>query len=256
MAKTNEIRNNTNAAINELLGKFEAAKQNARVFAGDTKDDFVNRCDESINVMHGAFGSFLNILDAVTGYQGLKDAISYIVENEAGTSKKSLKRMQQRTLQVIDAKIKFWSLRSDSPEFKKAVQLKEIMEIENDKGQCVISAFISGLLWIAKKVARKLRGWLKIDDEKSIIGAVCRSLSGFAHVLQAGLDIVWNISKIAVSFVVAGVAWVVDAVCKAISGAVAKAKGFAATAKDKFTRNDEEEDLVDEEFIDEEDDAI
>lgn len=249
MTKTNEIRNNTNAAINELLGKFEAAKQNARVIAGDTKEDFMERCDESINVMHGAFGSFLDILDMVTGYQGLKDSISYIVENEAGTSKKSLNKMAKRCRQVIDAKIAFWSLRSDSPEFKKAVQLKAIIEIEDDKGQCILSAFVSGLLWIAKKVARKLRSWLKVDDEKSIIGAVCRSLSGFAHVLRAGLHIVWNTAKFAVSFVVAGVAWVVDIVCKAISTAVSKAKGFAATARDKFSFADEDEDFFDEEEL-------
>ena len=105
--------------------------------------------------------------------------------------------------------------------------------------------FFSTVVWVAKKVTRKLRTWFHVDDEKSVIGSICRSIAGFAGILRAGAKIVWNTAKFTVSFLIAGAIKVADFIYRTIKTLVIKIKAFVVDKYSKLTKKDEEEDFFD-----------
>ena len=126
-----------------------------------------------------------------------------------------------------------------------AETLKELLG--SVKGESIFKMFFSTMVWISKKVARKLRAWFHVDDQKSVIGSICRSISGFVGILRAGAKIVWNTSKFVVSFLVAGAIKIADFVFRAITTLVSKIKAFAIEKYEKLTDKDIEDDLDDDE---------
>ena len=131
-----------------------------------------------------------------------------------------------------------------------AETLKELLG--SVKGESIFKMFFSTMVWIGKKVTRKLRAWFHVDDEKSVIGSICRSISGFVGILRAGAKIVWNTTKFAVSFLVAGVIKVADFIYRTIKTLVVKIKEFAVEKYEHLTNKDIEDDFEDDYFDDEE----
>lgn len=239
------IKDNVKVAVEEMMEKFVEAKEHIKVEAGQTKEEYIEKVDDSLNVMKGAFGNVLNVLDSVLGYTVLKDSILEIME--AGTtgksSKKDLWRMAEKCRKLIEEEIDNLEYWGDADSLKKAVQLKALAG--DCRGKSIFEAFVSGCIWIAKKVTRKLRQWFKVDDEKSVLGAICRAIGGFARILRAGVVFVWNTVKFAASFVVAGAIKLVDFVCRTIMTLVSGIKEWAAAKLQKVTEDD-----IDEEFED------
>lgn len=243
------VKENMSAAVEEMMGKCKEAKDNIKVNAGETKEEYFDKVDDSLNVVKGAFGDVLDKIDSLLGYSVLKDDILEIIEagcNEK-TSKKDLFRMSAKCREVIEKKIAKVELLGD-PE--KAATLKEL--VGNIKEESIFTMFFSTMVWIGKKVARKLRAWFHVDDEKSVIGSICRSISGFVGILRAGAKIVWNTTKFAVSFLVAGVIKVADFIYRAIKTLVVKIKEFAVEKYEQLTNKDIEDDFEDDYFDDEE----
>ena len=247
------VKENMSAAVEEMVGKFTEAKENIKVGAGETKEEYFNKVDDSLNVVKGAFAGVLGKIDSLLGYSVLKDDILEIIEagcNEK-TSKKDLFRMSAKCREIIEKKIAKVELLGD-PE--KAATLKEL--IGNIEEESIFIMFFSTMIWIGKKVARKLRTWFHVDDEKSVIGSICRSISGFVGILRAGAKIVWNTTKFAVSFLVAGVIKVADFIYRTIKTLVVKIKAFAVEKYEQLTNkdfvDDLEEDLDDDFFADDE----
>ena len=252
MNKINETK--MGAAVEEMVGKFTEAKENIKVGAGETKEEYFNKVDDSLNVVKGAFAGVLGKIDSLLGYSVLKDDILEIIEagcNEK-TSKKDLFRMSAKCREIIEKKIAKVELLGD-PE--KAATLKEL--IGNIEEESIFIMFFSTMRWIAKKIARKLRKWFQVDEEKSIIGSICRSIGGFASILRAGAKVVWNTVKFAVSFVVAGVIKIADFIYRAAMIVIGKIKEFVIAKYEKLTQADfeddfEEDDLDDDFFADDE----
>ena len=117
----------------------------------------------------------------------------------------------------------------------------------NLKGMSIFGKLATTLYWVAKKVARKLRQWFKVDEEGSVLGAICRSLSGLGSILRAGVKLVWNATKFAVSFIVAGALKIFDV----IKSIVVSIKNWVVEKYNKFTNKDVIEDF-DDDIIDEE----
>ena len=246
------VKENMNAAVEEMVGKFAEAKENIKVNAGETKEEYFDKVDDSLNVMKGALGNVLDTLDGVLGYTILKNSIIDIMEagSDGKTSGKSLFKMARRCRELIEEEIENLEFWGDEESLKKAVQLKALTE--GVRGKSIFEAFVSGCIWIAKKVTRKLRAWFHVDDEKSVMGSICRSIAGFAGILRAGVKLVWNTAKFAVSFVVAGVIKVADFVFRTIKTLVSNIKEFAVDKYNKFTSKDIEDDFEDDYFADEE----
>lgn len=248
------VKENMSAAVEEMVGKFTEAKENIKVGAGETKEEYFNKVDDSLNVVKGAFAGVLGKIDSLLGYSVLKDDILEIIEagcNEK-TSKKDLFRMSAKCREIIEKKIAKVELFGD-PE--KAATLKEL--IGNIEEESIFIMFFSTMRWIAKKIARKLRKWFQVDEEKSIIGSICRSIGGFASILRAGAKVVWNTVKFAVSFVVAGVIKIADFIYRAAMIVIGKIKEFVIAKYEKLTQADfeddfEEDDLDDDFFADDE----
>lgn len=236
------VKENMSAAVEEMVGKFTEAKENIKVGAGETKEEYFNKVDDSLNVVKGAFAGVLGKIDSLLGYSVLKDDILEIIEagcNEK-TSKKDLFRMSAKCREVIEKKIAKVELLGD-PE--KAATLKEL--IGNIEEESVFIMFFSTMRWIAKKIARKLRKWFQVDEEKSIIGSICRSIGGFASILRTGAKVVWNTVKFAVSFVVAGVIKIADFIYRAAMIVIGKIKEFVIAKYEKLTQADFEDDFED-----------
>lgn len=246
------VKENMSAAVEEMVGKFAEAKENIKVNAGETKEEYFDKVDDSLNVMKGALGNVLGTLDGVLGYTVLKNSIIDIMEagSDGKTSGKSLFKMARRCRELIEEEIENLEFWGDEESLKKAVQLKALTE--GVRGKSIFEAFVSGCIWIAKKVTRKLRAWFHVDDEKSVMGSICRSIAGFAGILRAGIKLVWNTAKFAVSFVVAGVIKVADFIYRAIKTLVVKIKAFAVEKYEHLTNKDIEDDFEDDYFDDEE----
>ena len=246
------VKENMGASVEEMVGKFAEAKENIKVNAGETKEEYFDKVDDSLNVMKGALGNVLGTLDGVLGYTVLKNSIIDIMEagSDGKTSGKSLFKMARRCRELIEEEIENLEFWGDEESLKKAVQLKALTE--GVRGKSIFEAFVSGCIWIAKKVTRKLRAWFHVDDEKSVMGSICRSIAGFAGILRAGVKLVWNTAKFAVSFVVAGVIKVADFVFRTIRTLVSNIKAFAVEKYEHLTNKDIEDDFEDDYFDDEE----
>lgn len=241
-----EVKTNVKMAVEEMMGKFEQAKEHVKVNVGETKEEYIERVDDSLNVMKGALAEILDKVSAVLGYDAIKETVLGIIEAGAtnGSNKKDLFKMAAKCREYIEEEIELLNAWGDEESFSKAVQLKALTECE--RGKSIFEAFASGCIWVAKKVTRKLRQWFQVDEEKSVIGAICRSLAGFASVVRAGVKIVWNTAKFAVSFVVGGAIKVVDFIYRAIKSLVVKIKDWIAAQHEKIT---EEDDFEEENFI-------
>lgn len=246
------VKENMSAAVEEMMGKFAEAKENIKVNAGETKEEYFDKVDDSLNVMKGALGGVLGTLDGVLGYTVLKNSVIDMMEagSDGKTSGKSLFKMARRCRELIEEEIENLEFWGDEESLKKAVQLKALTE--GARGKSIFEAFVSGCIWIAKKVTRKLRAWFHVDDEKSVMGSICRSISGFAGILRAGVKLVWNTAKFAVSFVVAGVIKISDFVFRTIRTLVSNIKAFVVDKYNKLTNKDIEDDFDDDDFADEE----
>jgi hypothetical protein len=232
---TGTVKGNLEAATQEMMAKLGEVKENIKAKAGETAEEYIERVDDSLNVVKGAFGTVLGILDRGLGYTVLKnDILSVIEAGQYGTSKHDLFRMAKKCRDITDAYIKKVTLLGNPDKAKK---LKDLFT--NLKGESIFTKLFSTLYWAAKKVARKLRKWFQVDEEKSVIGAICRSLAGFAGILRAGVKLLWNTAKFAVSFIASGVIAIADFIINAIKTLVNKIKGWA-TKKDEIIEEDEE----------------
>ena len=245
------VKENMGAAVEEMVGKFAEAKENIKVNAGETKDEYFNRVDDSLNIVKGAFGDVLGKVDSLLGFTVLKDKVLAVIEAgcNANSSKKDLFKMAIKCREIIENDIEEIELIGNPDD---AETLKELLGSVKDDS--IFKMFFSTMVWIGKKVARKLRTWFHVDDEKSVIGSICRSISGFVGILRAGAKIVWNTTKFAVSFLVAGVIKVADFIYRAIKTLVIKIKAFVVDKYNKLTNKDVEEDIDDleDDFFDDE----
>lgn len=240
------VKENMSAAVEEMMGKCKEAKDNIKVNAGETKEEYFDKVDDSLNVVKGAFGDVLGKIDSLLGFTELKDDILEIIESgcNENTSKKDLFKMARKCREIIEDTIEDIEMFGDPD---KAATLKELLG--SVKGESIFTMFFSTMVWIGKKVARKLRAWFHVDNEKSVIGSICRSISGFVGILRAGAKIVWNTAKFAVSFLVAGVIKVADFIYRAIKTLVVKIKEFAVEKYEQLTNKDIEDDYFDDEEL-------
>ena len=239
------VKENVGAAVEDMMGKFANAKENIKVQVGETKDEYINKVDDSIDVVKGAFINILNVIDGVLGFSVLKKDILEIMELEAGQSRKSLFTMARKCREKIEEKLEEIEILGN-PEDAETLKIL----LGNLKGASIFDKLATTLYWVAKKVSRKIRQWFKIDVEDSVIGSICRSLSGLGKILRAGVKLMWNAAKFAVSFIVAGALMVFDV----IRSVVVSIKNWVVEKYNKFTNKDVAEDLEDDEdyFFDDE----
>lgn len=248
----NIIKNVVNAATDTIAH----ATANVRVRAGEDVESFKDKADASITTIKDATHGVLDVLDHLTGASSLKQDIQHILyKNSERGSKRGFfdaaaecRRLVYEHIEVI------MSYDPDEDDLREVAALRYIIG-EDEEGnpieghRSIFSAFANGIVWICKKVARKFRSWFGVDEEKNIFGSVGASL---ASIFGMAAGIIGSVLKVALHTVIFVGSYVLTAVIKAISFIWDKLKGFGLFMKEKFSKDDDAEDAVDEEVLNEE----
>ena len=251
--KEDEGMTNFKQALENAAKQAADAKSNIKVKAGQTVEEYFDTVDDSVNVVKGAFGSVIKVLDDFTGFSSLKaDILDIYHAGERANGKKDLFKMAEKCRVRIDAEIKSIDELSDIGlmDDKEARKLKDVLT--DLKGSDIFHKFAVSLVFIAKKVIRKLSEWFNVQGQKqNVFGSICRSIAGFIEVLKAGLKIVWDTTKFAVSFLISGVMIIAAPIIKAIKSLVEKVKGWL---ENKFKKVEEFEETFEDDDLEDVDD--
>lgn len=222
--KSSEIKTNLELATEELKKKCGLAKEAIKIEANTTYNDYVGKVDGSLNIVKGAFGQLLDFIDKQLGYTVLKQNILGILEAGKDIQNPEKWGIMAKTCrkQVDDFIYKIEVL--GDPE--KAKNIKELIGTFEDED--IFTKFFSTIKWITRKVTRKLRKWFRMDDEKSVVGAVARSIAGFAGLLKAGLQIVWSAAGFVLSFIITGAIQIASWIVNAVRDLVSKVKDWSS----------------------------
>ena len=241
----------------------EEIKNNMKVAVGETREDFVNRADASVNELKDTLMGTVKYIGDVLGLSSVYDELVDIYTENRGVVK---------TAQTIDKAIKrrIAIMQSIDPDDKlgKVAALKQVVydgDNEEEYTQSIFMASAKAIVWIVKKVSRKLRDWkiFSTDAEENILGEIganianCfRSISNF--VINVG-KATGNLLLFAGSYVVAGAIKLGCLVISAITTVLSKIKGWIDSKLTKITDEDLDDFNVDEVFEDDyyvEDDYI
>ena len=223
----------------------ENIKDNMKVAVGETREDFVNRADASVNELKDTLMGTVKYIGDVLGLSSVYDELVDIYAENRGVVK---------TAQNIDKAIKrrIAIMQSIDPDDKlgKVAALKQVVydgDNEEEYTQSIFMASAKAIVWITKKVARKLRDWkiFSTDAEENILGEIganianCfRSISNF--VINVG-KATGNLLLFAGSYVIAGAIKLGCLVIRAIATVLSKIKGWIDSKLIKITDEDCEE---------------
>ena len=223
----------------------EEIKNNMKVAVGETREDFANRADASVNELKDMLMGTVKYIGDVIGMTGLYNELVAIYTSNSGVIK---------TAQTIDEAVKdtIAILEDVDPDDKlgKVAALKQVVydgDNEEEYTQSIFMASAKAIVWIAKKVARKLRDWkiFSTDAEENILGEIganianCfRSISNF--VINVG-KATGNLLLFAGSYVIAGAIKLGCLVIRVITTMLSKVKGWIDSKLTKITNEDYEE---------------
>lgn len=251
---------NVKVTVDNAINNIKNAASSAKVHLGDDKENFINRCDDAINDIKNNISPILSVIDDALGLTSLKDEIcSIMYETLDGTkSKNSFFKMADKCREAINKKIEFISIADPDDKLGKVAALRYLIA-EDSEGNKIIGtqtiwmAFAKTIVWICKKVHRKLTKWFGLNPEENIFGAVGSSI---AKVFATIGNIAKNIGKVAgtlVTFVgsyaIAGVIKIAQIVVAAFKWVASKIKGWYEAAKEKLDQSDIDDDLEEAEVI-------
>jgi hypothetical protein len=231
-----EFKTNLELATEELKKKCEFAKEAIKLEANTAYGDYVNKVDGSLNIVKGAFGQALDFIDKQLGFTVLKYNILGILES--GKNIQNPKKWGVMAKTCRDQVDKFIYKVETLGDPAKARKLREL--IGTMEGEDIFTRFFATIEWITGRVIEKLRTWSKMDDEKSVVGAIARSIAGFAGLIKAGLQIVWSATGFVASFIVAGAIQIASWIINAIRDLVSKVEGWESKKNEPVPPEDEE----------------
>ena len=261
------------ATIAEAIKSMEQATKQARVELGKDKEVFTENCDKAIDSIKNAMGPVLQGLDDIVGCSALKEKICRIIyKNKDINSKNGFFQMAEECRKAVEEQVKLFERIDPNDKLGKIAALKTYIQavdtdgntvyVKDDAGKKIIdtkqsiwSAFAKALVWVCKKVTRKLKRWFGVNEESNVFGAVGASIAqAFAtvgNVIKNAAKIAGNAFLYIASYAVAGVIKLADMVVTAIKFVATKIKGWYKAAKEKFTKEDVEEEILeeDEEFF-------
>ena len=256
MSKDIKVKVTVNNAINNIKN----AKSSAKVHLGDDKEAFVNRCDDAINDIKNNINPILTIIDDALGLSVLKERIcSIMYDTLDGTkSKNGFFKMAEECRKATENMIKSIAIADPDDKLGKVAALRYIIgeDAEGNKiigTQSIWEAFAKSIVWICKKIHRKLTKWFSVNEEENIFGAVGASIAGvFATVGNIAKNIakvVGTLITFVGSYIVAGVIKITQIVVTAFKWVVSKIKGWIEAAKDKLDQSDIDDDLEEDEDL-------
>lgn len=238
MSMKSEVKTNIQLAVEEMLGKFEQTRRSFKFKADSTYEECVKQMDGELNTVKSAFCNVLDIVDRQLGMSALKYAIADVLE-----SGKNLDTLSGIDAMAKTCREKLDEFISDCEEFGDPEEAKTLKELFGTlKEEDIFKKFFSTINWLGKKLSKKLKRWFKVENEKSVIGAIARSLAGIGTVLKAGIKILWTMCKFAASVVAASIIKLSDYIFKAIRTLVEKTKEFLSKKNDVVPKEELEDD--------------
>lgn len=147
--------------------KIDRIKLNVHVIQGESLEFYVDRADASINELKDMLMGAVKYIGDVLGMTGLYNELVAIYTSNRGVIK---------TAQTIDEAVKdtIAILKDVDPDDKlgKVAALKQVVydgDNEDEYTQSIFMASAKAIVWIAKKVARKLRDWFGVEAEEKIL---------------------------------------------------------------------------------------
>ena len=147
--------------------KIDRIKLNVHVIQGESLEFYVDRADASINELKDMLMGAVKYIGDVIGMTGLYNELVATYTSNRGVIK---------TAQSIDEAVKdtIAILEDVDPDDKlgKVAALKQVMydgEYEEEYTQSIFMSAAKAIVWITKKVARKLRDWFGVEVEEKIL---------------------------------------------------------------------------------------
>lgn len=147
--------------------KIDRIKLNVHVIQGESLEFYVDRADASVNELKDTLMGTVKYIGDVLGMTGLYNELIAIYTSNRGVIK---------TAQTIDEAVKdtIAILEDIDPDDKlgKVAALKQVVYDGDNEEEYTQSIFMSAantIVWIAKKVARKLRDWFGVEAEEKIL---------------------------------------------------------------------------------------
>ena len=245
-----------NATIKEVIGmninsKIEEAKRNARVFGEEVTQDYIDRADASVNSLKDMIAGTTKYIGDVLGITGLYNKIVDIY-----TEKRSLIKIAKDVDKAIKRRISVLSKTNSEDNLRKVAALKQIVYgedgSETEVRQSIFMSAAKAIVWICKKVARKLRKWFGVEAEQNILGEVGAKI---ASCFKSVSNVVIRIGKATGSlllyvgsFIVAATVKVACFVISAIKSALTKLKEWGSIALQKIKHEDEDDYFFDDDI--------
>ena len=235
----------------DMKVNVENIKNNVKAVAGETREDFANRADASVNELKDMLMGTVKYIGDVLGMTGLYNEIVDIY-----TSNRGVVKTAQSIDKAVKRKIRMLKLVDPDDKLGKVAALKQVVYdgvYEEEYTQSIFMSIANTIVWITKKVARKLRDWkiFSTDAKENILGEIGASI---ANCFRSISNFVINVGKatgslllFAGSYVVAGAIKLGCLVIRAIATVLSKIKGWIDNKLAKITEDDfDDEDIFEE----------
>lgn len=206
-------------------------------FSEDTSDQ---TCDEQVesagriaDKIVQKFHSFVDGLDTVLGFRGLKLSISNIWSTGKTGDAHSLKLMAEESKRIISAKIKELSSYGDEVSLRKALKLKRYTTASN--GKSIFDAVVVLMLYICKRLSAKVQKWTGVDIKNKLVSALVSGLKAGMKALNAAVKCVGGVLKNILAYSTAAVLKVVDFITRAFKAVVEKINNWREVRNQKIS---------------------
>lgn len=201
-----------NDAIKQFMDTCDLIKKGTIVKKGETKEEYINRMENSIDIILTAFNNIFLSLDKLICSSIKDDIYLYIDSGLSGKNdKKDLFKMAERCNKYIEDEIEFIiELEKDLGEnftenTIEIVTLKAINGNGKKYSKSIFDVFADACALIGKKLAQKFYQWFKTDKEDAIFSAIYKKLSDTANTLHKHIDFSSNAVQSSLNHVLDGI---------------------------------------------------
>lgn len=251
--------------------RMAKAAKSAKTKMGEDRQAFVDSCDKALDEIKNSLTPVLQVIDDATGATVLKEEICKIIYKtvNGAESKRDFFDMAKKIREKVDSGIEKLSKLDPEDKLGNIAKLREVnkvqtcffedgssIEEEEVYTQTIWMAFAKSIVWVCKKVIRKLRRWFGTNAETNVFGAVgagiADAFSKLGKVFKGVAKMAGTVTMYVASYVVAGVFTLAAVIIEAIKSVVSKIKGWIETRKNKVKTTDVAEDIAEEEEFEEE----
>lgn len=147
--------------------KIDRIKLNVHVIQGESLEFYIDRADASVNELKDMLMGTVKYIGDVLGMTSLYNEIVDIY-----TSNRGVVKTAQSIDEAIKDRIEMLQIVDPDDKLGKVAALKQVVydgDYEEEYTQSIFMSAANTIVWIAKKVSRKLRKWFGVEAEENIL---------------------------------------------------------------------------------------